>query len=440
MNKLLFKHIDNSPLIVFRILFGLLCFLESVGAIFTGWITRAFVAPKFTFTFIGFEWLQPLPGNGMYFYYLIMGLFGFLIMIGYKYRFSVIMFTLMWTTTYLMQKASYNNHYYLLILLSAIMAFLPANKYHSVDAKLNPKIKSNSMPQWCSWVFILQMFIVYTYGSIAKIYPDWLNASVMEIFMYGKRNYMIIGDFLQQKWLHYFLAYGGILYDGLVVPFLLYKPTRKFAFCSSIFFHLFNSIVFQVGIFPYLALGFSLFFFNPQTIKNIFFKKKEFYTDAEVKEPKYKKPLVALFSIYFILQIALPLRHHFIKDNVLWTEEGHKMSWRMMLRSKSAHINFKVKDKNANKIIFVKLDQYLSKKQQRLISTHPDVMWQFAQRLKKEYAEKGKDIAVLVSCKVSVNKRPYTTYIDPEVDLASVSWSAFKHSEWILPSKLDNTK
>ena len=437
MNKFLFKHIDNSPLIVFRIIFGLLCFLESVGAIFTGWVTRAFVEPKFTFTFIGFEWLQPLPGNGMYFYYLIMGIFGFLIMIGYKYRFSVIMFTFMWTTTYLMQKASYNNHYYLLILLSAIMAFLPANKYFAVDAKQNPKMKSNSMPQWCRWVFILQMFIVYTYGSIAKIYPDWLDGTVMKLFMYGKKHYHIIGDFLQQEWMHYFLAYGGILYDGLVVPFLLFKPTRKIAFFGSIFFHLFNSIVFQVGIFPYLALGFSLFFFNPKTIKNIFFKKKEFYNDAEIIEPKFKKPFVALFAVYFIIQIALPLRQHFIKDNVLWTEEGHKMSWRMMLRSKAAHISFRVKDKKENKTIFVKLDDYLSKKQKRAISTHPDIMWQFAQKLKKEYAEKGQDISVFINCNVSVNGRPYEKYINSEADIASVTWSAFKHSEWILPSKLD---
>ncbi|WP_452226803.1 HTTM domain-containing protein [Lacinutrix cladophorae] len=437
LNSFLFKHIDNSPLIVFRIIFGLLCFLESVGAIFTGWVNRAFIEPKFTFTFIGFEWLQPLPGNGMYFYYLIMGLFGFLIMIGYKYRFSVIMFTLMWTTTYLMQKASYNNHYYLLILLSAIMAFLPANKYYSIDAKQNPEIQSNSMPQWCSWVFILQMFIVYTYGSIAKIYPDWLDASVMEIFMSGKKHYHIIGDFLQQKWLHYFLAYGGILYDGLVVPFLLYKPTRRIAFLGSIFFHLFNSIVFQVGIFPYLALGFSLFFFNPKTIKNIFFKKKEFYEDAEIIEPKFKKSLIAVFSIYFIFQLALPLRQHFIKDNVLWTEEGHKMSWRMMLRSKKAHISFKVRDKEENKTVFVKLDDYLSRKQKRLISTHPDVMWQFAQKLKKEYTKKGKDISVFITCNVSVNGRPYEKLINSEVDIAAVPWNTFKHSEWILPSKLD---
>ena len=158
LNKFLFKQIDNSPLIVFRIIFGLLCFLESVGAVFTGWVKRTLIDPEFTFNFIGLEWLQPLPGNWMYVYYIVMGIFGFLIMLGYKYRFSMIAFTLMWSATYFMQKASYNNHYYLLILLSAIMIFMPAHKNESIDAKLNPSIKQIAMPNWCKWVFILQMF------------------------------------------------------------------------------------------------------------------------------------------------------------------------------------------------------------------------------------------------------------------------------------------
>ncbi|WP_316930169.1 HTTM domain-containing protein [Leeuwenhoekiella sp. MAR_2009_132] len=34
------------------------------------------------------------------------------------------------------------------------------------------------------------------------------------------------------------------------------------------------------------------------------------------------------------MQLELPLRHWIIKDDVLWTEEGHRLSWRMMLRSK----------------------------------------------------------------------------------------------------------
>ena len=126
-NLFLFKKIDIAPLLIFRIFFGILISLECYGAILTGWVKNNLIDPKFTFTFIGFEWLQPLPGNGMYFYFFLIGTLGVFIALGYRYRVSIIAFTLLWTGVYLMQKTSYNNHYYLLALISFIMSFLPAN-------------------------------------------------------------------------------------------------------------------------------------------------------------------------------------------------------------------------------------------------------------------------------------------------------------------------
>ncbi|WP_458628465.1 HTTM domain-containing protein [Winogradskyella sp. PC D3.3] len=435
MNKFLFKHIDNSGLIVFRIIFGLLCSLEAFGAIFTGWIRRTLIEPEFTFSFIGFEWLQPLPGNWMYAYYAVMGIFGLFIMLGYKYRFSMLMFAFMWTATYLMQKSSYNNHYYLLMLLSFLMVFLPANRYASLDVKRNPSLQSISMPSWCKWIFVLQLFILYTYASAAKLYPDWLNGSVIEILMKSKADYPIVGELLQQKTVHYILAYGGILFDGLIIPLLLFKPTRKYAFFASIFFHLFNSIVFQIGIFPYMSLAFSLFFFDPKIIRNIFLKRKDYYDANEIIIPKHHPVLISLFSIYFIIQVALPLRHHLIKGDVLWTEEGHRLSWRMMLRSKSGRTTYSVVNADTNEAIPIKLNDYLTRKQQRGASTKPDIIWQFSQHLKQDFAKKGIPIQVFVNSFVSVNGKPSKRLIDPKVDIANEEWHHFKHHDWILLSK-----
>ncbi len=436
LNKFLFRQIDNSPLIVFRIIFGILISLESFGAIFTGWVTKTLVEPKFTFNFIGLDFLQPLPGNGMYFYFALMGVFGIFVTIGYKYKWGLGAFTIMWTCVYLMQKASYNNHYYLLVLLCLIMLFLPANKYFSVDVKQNPEKKSISMPNWCSWVVILQVGIVYTYASIAKIYPDWINLSVAETLMKSKSNYPIIGNILQQKWLHGFISYSGILFDLLIVPLLLWKPTRKLAFIASVVFHLFNSIVFQIGIFPYMSLAFCLFFFEPKTIRNIFLKKKPLYVGNEITIPNYKKTLVFISSIYFIIQIGLPLRHWFFQDHVLWTEEGHRLSWRMMLRSKYGFISFKIVDKKNGKTNIIKLKDHLSRKQQHIVATKPDITWQFAQYLKKEYAKEGKDISVYAqNSKVSVNSSKMRPFINPTIDLANEEWHHFKHHKWILPFK-----
>ena len=97
MNKFLFKNIDGSALIVFRILFGFLVACESFGAIFTGWVKNVLIEPEFTFSFIDFEWLQPLPGNGMYFYFALMGLAGIVIMLGFRYKINIITFTILCT-------------------------------------------------------------------------------------------------------------------------------------------------------------------------------------------------------------------------------------------------------------------------------------------------------------------------------------------------------
>lgn len=435
LNKLLFKQIDNSGLVIFRVVFGLLVTLEAWGAIATGWVRKVLIEPEFTFNFIGFEWLQPLPGNGMYFYFAIMGIFGFMMMLGYKYRIAVIGYTLLWAGVYFMQKSSYNNHYYLMLLMLLIMSVLPANRRFSLDTKKNPNIKSTSMPRWCNLVMVLQIFIVYTYASVAKFYPDWLDASVPKILMAGKIDYPVIGAFLQLDWVHWVIAYTGILFDLLIVPILLWKRTRMFGFLISIFFHLFNSIVFQIGIFPYMSIAFALFFFTPKTIRKRFLPKEEYYDKGEIIISNYKKPLLILFSIYFIIQIGLPLRHWTFTDDVLWTEEGHRLSWRMMLRTKSGNVKVYVIDKNTCEETRIDIYSKLTTKQRRALATKPDFMWQYAQRLKEEYAKEGKDVGVYFDAKVSVNRKPLRQFVNRDVDIAAEKWYHFKHHEWILPSK-----
>ena len=138
------------------------------------------------------------------------------------------------------------------------------------------------------------------------------------------------------------------------------------AFFASIFFHLFNSIVFQVGIFPYLSLAFAVFFFEPNVVRKLFLKNKPLFCGEKIEIPSYATGFKTVFAVYFLLQLALPLRHHFIQDNVLWTEEGHRLSWRMMLRTKSARTSFIIVDKATNVETKIKLKDYLTKKQIRI--------------------------------------------------------------------------
>ena len=435
LNRWLFKQVDNSALVVFRAFFGLLISIEAFGAVLTGWVRRILIEPDFTFNFIGFEFLQPLPGNGMLWYYGVMGVFGVFVMLGFRYRLSIIVYTIMWSAVYLMQKSSYNNHYYLLMLLSFIMCFLPAHRWFSVDAKIKPSLSSISMPRWVWVVIVLQLWIVYTYASVAKFYPDWLDGSFPALLMRSKADYWLVGEFLQQGWIRYAIAYFGLLFDLLIIPLLLWRKTRVPVFLAAIFFHLFNSFIFHIGIFPYMSLAFCIFFFPTEKINRFFLlNKKKHYEGDEVIVPSYRNFLIGAMSVWFLIQVSLPLRHWFFKDDVLWTEEGHRLSWRMMLRGKSGRVSFKVVEKGTSDTIFVDKKDYLSRKQQRAITSKPDLIWQFAQRIEEKYAEQGKEVEVYVDGKISVNGGPYKPLIDPEVNLAAEKWQHFGHHDWILPS------
>lgn len=427
-----YRPIDNAPLILFRVALGALIIAESFVAIFTGWVKKNLIDPTVHLPHIGFDFLIPLPGLGMYAYYCIMGIFGLGILVGFKYRLSLAGFTLMWTGIYLMQKASYNNHYYLLLLVCLIMLFLPANRYAALDVKNNPKIKSLAMPQWVAWIMIAQMTIVYFFATISKFYPDWLNGTFTGILFSNISHFPIIGNIFTEKWFHLFIAYAGIFFDGLIIPALLWKKTRNLAFIASLIFHLFNSITLQIGIFPYFALSFVVFFYPPETIRAIFFKGKPRLIQENLINYSKTKTLTYFFIPFFIIQLILPVRHWFIKGDVLWTEEGHRLSWRMMLRDKSGIISFKIIDKKTNEELKYNLAEHLTKKQLNFVSSKPDGMWQMAQHIKKEFAKQGKEVQIYIHSQLSVNGRPYKLFIDPTIDFAEAKWDYFGQNKWII--------
>jgi len=427
-----FRPIDNAPLILFRILLGALLMVESLFAMFTGWVKSNLITPTTPLPLIGFDFMLALPGIGMYIYYSLMAIFALGILLGYKYRLSLAGFTVLWTGVYLMQKASYNNHYYLVILVCVIMLFLPANRYASLDVKNNSKLKSLHMPQWCAWVIILQMIIVYFFATVAKFYPGWLNGSFTGILFNGISDYPIIGAVFKERWFHLFIAYAGIFFDGLIIPALLWKRTRNLALIASLIFHLFNSLTLKIGIFPYFALSVVVFFYPPETIRALFFRKKPILKNEDIPSYSYANVLMYFFIPYFILQLLLPIRHWFIKGDVLWTEEGHRLSWRMMLREKRGETRFRVVDKKTKQELPYNVREKLTPKQISFVFTKPDGMWQMAQHIKKEFDEQGKTVHIYIDSKLSVNGKPYQLFIDPTVDFAEAQWDYFGHNEWII--------
>lgn len=415
----------------------------------TGWVHKNLIEPQFTFSFMDFGWLQPLPGHGMYGYFFVMGCAALGVALGWRYRWSAIALAILWSGAYFMQKTSYNNHYYLAVLLCWWMAFLPANKRFSLDAK-QWGLTTYVHRYWITAFAKTQLLIVFTYGALAKFYPGWIQGDFIRQSFNGKADYWLIGPLLAQDWFQWFITYSAIAFDGLIIPLLWWKPTRKLAFIGLIIFNLFNSFVFHIGIFPYLVLAFTVFFFEPSYIEALFrIPRKAGYLGSRFDESPDLKPessyttqnsiplsslATAAIVCYFIIQLALPLRHHFISGDVNWREEGHRLSWRMMLRSKGGSIRLQAYNPLTDREEMVDLKAFLTSKQRRQLASKPDFLFQFVQRLKVHYAAEGwEDLELYVkTSRIYLNGEGPDPLFDKNVDLTKVEWNRWGRNEWVL--------
>lgn len=432
--RALHDEVDNAPLVAFRILFGLVLCVEGFGAIAEGWVYRSLIAPARTVTAYGFEWLQPLPGPWMNVYYVVLALLGLMVMIGWWYRTAMALWVVMWTTLMLMQTTHYNNHHYLMLLLGVLLLVCPAQESLSVDARRNPGLRSDTCPRWCVLIFVVQVGVVYTYAAIAKMQWDWLEARQLSIWFSRKTSLPVLGWLYGEHWFQVTVAWGGVLFDLLITPMLLWRRTRVLAIVTSGVFHLFNGITFLVGTFPILAFGFAVLFIEPATTRRVLLRGRRAGATAARPRTAPRALVTTLVAAWVIVQVMMPLRHHVIQGDVNWTEEGHRMAWRMMLIAKQGRGEFEVRDPDAGTSWRVRPGDHLTPVQAGTALVRPVEMWKFAQYLKTYYAERGRpNIQVFARGQARLNGGPWQPLADPNVDLAAEPWRWFTHVPWIVP-------
>ncbi len=417
MVKKLFEPLDIASLVVFRVAFGGIMIWEMWRYYDYGWIKRYYIDPEFYFSYLGFEWLHPWPGNGMYIHFGVLALLGLFIVVGFAYRLSTTLFFLGFTYVFLLDESNYLNHFYLVSLMSLLMIFVPTHRWLSVDAMIRPGVRSQVVPTWSLWLLRAQLGIVYVYAAIAKMNWDWLRGQPMIQWLYNRRDYAVLGPFFEQEWFGIFFSYGGLLLDLLVVPFLLWKRTRWLAYAAALSFHLLNNFMFGIGIFPWFMIAATTLFFSPSWPRGILFWLKVPSID-HWQAPKWQDATVALLAVYMALQLLVPLRHWLYPGDVAWSEEGHRFSWRMKLRDKDGDVTFYVTDPATMTTWPVDARDYLRSKQYREMDTRPDMIVQFAHYIEGRMQEQGYgDLEVRAWANVSLNGRLWQPMIDPTVDL-----------------------
>jgi vitamin K-dependent gamma-carboxylase-like protein len=447
----LFKPVDISFLVFFRILFGAIMLWEVYRYFTYDWITRYYVEPALNFTYYGFSWVKPWPGTGMYIHFFVLGLAAVFVSAGFLYRIAAPVFFLAFTYWFLLDQTRYLNHFYLVCLISFLMCFLPAERAFSVDALLRRKIRSDVVPAWTLWILRAQVGIPYFFGGIAKLNRDWLyGGEPMRIWLSPLTKIPAFGHIFASDRVVYSFVIGGLLLDLLVVPLLLWRRTRLFAFAAAVVFNLINAVIFEIGIFPWLMLGALLIFFPPDVVRR--FARAFLSPGEELSDPKppvrqetlvqtYSPPSLSssqkffagVLAAYFAVQLIFPLRHYLYPGDVNWTEEGHNFSWHMKLRTKTGEAVFTVTHPGSGQTWTIKPEHHLQSHQVVKMSTKPDLILQFGHYLAEKKRREGyENVEVRARVLVSLNGRERQLLIDPNVDLTKERVSLLP-ARWIVP-------
>jgi len=313
----------------------------------------------------------------------------------------------------------------------------------------------------------------------------------MKVWLSARTDFPLIGSLFSQEWVALFASYASIALDILAAPFLIIRATRPYAFIGLTLFHLLNSNWFGIGIFPWFMIVATTLFLDPDwpeklilTVKDanltgkiifaasglitglfalrmfeslnplifsigfmaglvvaylvasIIFKQAEAPIDKashkKNKKGKIKRnqTVIVLLSIWMSIQILLPLRNFIIPGDALWTEEGHRFAWRMLLRTKYGTINYIIDYLKTGERIEINAQDEIESWQYNRFGGTSHLIHEYAKYLVKD--RNPEDVRIRAQTSVSLNGRDPQPIIDSSIDLSKeniIQW----HADWILP-------
>lgn len=261
IRRRLARPVDSSMLAAFRMAFGAVVAWELWRYFRLDRPTEYFVDPVVRFTYWPFDWVQPLPGRLMPVLFVVLAVIALHVAAGAFTRATSWLLAIGLAYIFLLDRTHYLNHWYLMVLLAVLLAVTPAGADLSVDTWLRPERRRRTVPAWSVGILRAQLAIVYFYGGLAKLDGEWLAGRPLTLWLGRKGDVPVIGPLLVNEGVGIGMAWASTLFDLLIVPLMIWPRTRRFAYVVAIAFHLLNSRLFTIGVFPWAMLLVTAVFF-----------------------------------------------------------------------------------------------------------------------------------------------------------------------------------
>ena len=309
------RPVDAASLGLFRIALGVMGMLAAVRFFTHGWIDKYYTEPRYFFSYWGLSWVRPWPPPWMHVHYAVIFVAALAVAAGVWTRAACAVLAVTFGYAHFCDQTNWLNHYYLFTLLAALGTVLPLDRFAALRG--DPRVTA---PTWALWLVRFQLGVVYVFGALGKIGSDWL-AYGQPLRIWLAANAELLGPWVHRRSAALVFSWAGFLFDLTIVGFLSWRRTRALAFVVLVTFHVLTSVLFRIGLFPWMMIAFAPVFFEPS------WPRRGAAPPAEPGAPLGHVAL-GLLGAYALVQILVPLRSQLYPGNTLWSEEGFRFSWK----------------------------------------------------------------------------------------------------------------
>ncbi|XP_052764482.1 vitamin K-dependent gamma-carboxylase-like isoform X2 [Mya arenaria] len=473
---LLCRPTDPAGLGVMRFIFGMLMLVDIWQERGLSQLVEEYGDPSMC-RFPLFHFLKPLPLVWMYIVYLVMFIGEVGILLGLCFRVSCLLFVSTYWYLLLLDKTSWNNHSYLFGLIGVLLLITDTNRYWSLDGLISRHKRHAHIPLWNYAIFRFQIFIVYFLAGLKKLDADWVSGHSMN-YIAGHWVFAPFRLLLTEEQVSlYIVHFGGLIIDLSMGFLMFFDKTRNLAFAFGASFHIMNSQLFSIGMFPWMMLATMPLFCSPgwprpllsrfpawlspvlpahmdlQTSNHCLYQKHDIKADEKmtsnasvsvrssrtlppVKPGSLHKMVSVFLACYAVTQCLLPYSHGITKGYNHWAQGLYGYSWDMMVHTwKLQHIKVTYVDRSTGE------EGYLNPKvwvQGSRWSSHPDMIKQYGECVHERLDSYNiTDVELYLDVWRALNNRFQQRALDPRVNIIEAPWSPLSPTPWLFPLLVD---
>ncbi|KOC64246.1 Vitamin K-dependent gamma-carboxylase [Habropoda laboriosa] len=467
---LLYRPADSASLGVARALFGLCMVLDVVEERELADVDIKWGDPR-DCHFPLIHGMKPPSLPWMILIYTIMWIGAFGIMLGFRFKLACACFVIPYWYIFLLDKSYWNNHTYLYGIVAVLFWGTEANKYLALDARRWKGTKS-TVPLWNYFILKFQFFALYFLAGLKKSGTEWLSGYAMT----NLSTHWVFSPFklfLTTEQTDFFIVHWfGFIFDLTVGFWMLFDKTRipAMIFCTA--FHLMNSRLFSIGMFPYVCLATMPLFCSPdwprsnevdretrENEENLIKARRSAINCKSIKDAscksikvtKKQKFVVSLLLFHVFLQFFLPYSHFITMGYNNWVPGMYGYSWDMMVHVWDTilvvikvHDNLSNQDRYLDPNAWVQSDrwekhgdmarQYAFCLRDNLIEQESQLFDKNRQRDRKsKWTRLSSNLSIYIDVWCSLNGRFQQRMFDPSVDLLTADWHPLKPISYLMP-------